>query len=53
MRKRVLFLPGIAAPTHCLAHITTIKFNLQFLSNIGALTPIGYEYNNGYNRMRI
>ena len=50
MRKRVLFLPGIAAPI-VLRIITTIKFN--FLSNIGALTPIGYEYNNGYNRMRI
>jgi len=52
MRKRVLFLPGIAAPI-VLRIITTIKFNLQFFSNIGALTPIGYEYNNGYNRMRI
>lgn len=29
MRKRVLFLPGIAAPI-VLRIITTIKFNLQF-----------------------
>lgn len=51
MRKRVLFLSGIAVITLCV--ITTIKFNLKnkeqdiILSNIEALAKIEYDYNNG------